>query len=59
MTEIEMERRVREALHRMEVSGASWGQIIIEISQGEPKHVNVVMEVIPEDPRDRGKLTTF
>jgi hypothetical protein len=59
MTEIEMQYRVKEALKRIKAAGLKWGQIVIEVSDGEPKHVNVTSEVIPEDPRDRGKPTRF
>ena len=60
MTEIEMQYRVKEAIKRMRKNGLKWGQVIIEIADGEPKHVNAVIEIMPPDePKDRGRSAKF
>ena len=60
MTEIEMQYRIKEAMKRMKAAGLKWGQIIIELSDGEPKHVNAVIEILPPDEiKDRGHASKF
>jgi hypothetical protein len=47
-------------MKRLKAAGLKWGQIIIELSDGETKHVNAVIEILPpEGIKDRGHASNF
>ncbi len=52
MTNAEMLRRIEIVQDRMRTDGLRWGRIVIELGQnGEARHVNSTLEVIPENYR--------
>ena len=45
MTQEELYQRIDTALRFLRDAGLKWGRIVIEIERGEPRHVNVEMEI--------------
>ena len=56
MTNAEAYRRIEIMQQMMRAAGLHWGQLTLELGpNGEVKHVNSTMEVVPDDPHDIGK----
>lgn len=56
MTNAEAYRRIEIMQQMMRDAGLRWGQLTLELGpNGEVKHVNSTMEVVPDDPHDIGK----
>lgn len=56
MTNAEAYRRIEIMQQMMRTAGLRWGQLTLELGpNGEVKHVNSTMEVVPDDPHDIGK----
>ena len=52
MTNAEMIRRIEMVQDMMASSGTGWGRIVIELGKdGEPKHINYTLEMIPPEFR--------
>lgn len=45
MNEEQVIERVLEGLRKILAESPNWGEIVVQISKGEPRHVNITLDI--------------